>query len=40
MQFTWTDVDNTAHVDNVDLRPYTTVLDLGGKELADRHDAE
>ena len=21
MQFTWTDVDNTAHVDNVDLRP-------------------
>ncbi|HEX2942637.1 MAG TPA: hypothetical protein VHO91_16420 [Rhodopila sp.] len=33
MQFTWTDVDNTAHVDNADLRPYTTVFDLGGKEL-------
>ena len=33
MQFTWTDVDNTAHVDNVDLRPYTTVFDVGGKEL-------
>jgi hypothetical protein len=33
MQFTWTDVDNTAAVDNVDLRPYTTVFDLGGKEL-------
>lgn len=33
MQFTWSDVDNTSHVDNVDLRPYTTVIDLGGKEL-------
>ncbi|HQT79511.1 MAG TPA: hypothetical protein PLD10_20900, partial [Rhodopila sp.] len=33
MQFTWTDVDNTANVDNVDLRPYTTTFDLGGKEL-------
>lgn len=33
MQFTWSDVDNTSHVDNVDLRPFTTVIDLGGKEL-------
>lgn len=33
MQFTWTDVDNTAHVDNMDLRPYTTTFNLGGKEL-------
>jgi hypothetical protein len=33
MQFTWTDVDNTSHVDNTDLRPYTTVFDLSGKEL-------
>ncbi len=33
LQFTWSDVANTSHVDNVDLRPYTTLLDLGGKEL-------
>ncbi len=33
MQFTWSDVANTSHVDNVDLRPYTTVFDVGGKEL-------
>jgi hypothetical protein len=33
IQFTWTDVDNTSHVDNTDLRPYTTLLDLSGKEL-------
>ncbi|MDR3534478.1 MAG: hypothetical protein P4L90_28435 [Rhodopila sp.] len=33
IQFTWTDVDNTSHVDNTDLRPYTTVFDLGGKDL-------
>ncbi len=33
MQFTYTDVTNQAHVDLVDLRPYTTVFDLGGKEL-------
>jgi len=33
MQFTYTDVDNTAHVDNTDLRPFTKAFDLGGKEL-------
>jgi hypothetical protein len=33
MQFTYTDVDNTAHVDNADLRPFTTAFDVGGKEL-------
>jgi hypothetical protein len=33
LQFTWTDVDNSSFVDNVDLRPYTTVIDLAGKEL-------
>jgi hypothetical protein len=33
IQFTWSDVDNTAHLDNTDLRPYTTVLSLGGKDL-------
>jgi hypothetical protein len=33
VQFTWSDVNNSSHVDNMDLRPYTTVLDLGGKEL-------
>lgn len=33
IQFTWSDVDNTSHLDNTDLRPYTTVFDLGGKEL-------
>ena len=32
-QFTWSDVNNASHVDNLDLRPYTTILDLGGKEL-------
>ena len=29
IQFTWSDVDNSAHLDNTDLRPYTTVFDLG-----------
>lgn len=33
IQFTWTDVDNSSHLDNTDLRPYTTVFQLGGKEL-------
>ena len=33
MQLTWTDIDNTSHVDNTDLRPYTTVFNVGGKEL-------
>ena len=33
LQLTWSDVNNTSHVDNMDLRPYTTVLDVGGKEL-------
>lgn len=33
IQFTWSDVDNSVHLDNTDLRPYTTVVDLGGKEL-------
>jgi hypothetical protein len=32
-QFTWTDVDNTFHVDNADLRPYVTTLTVGGKDL-------
>jgi hypothetical protein len=33
LQFTWSDVDNTSRVDDVDLRPYTTVIDLGGRDL-------
>ncbi len=33
MQFTWSDVDNSSHIDNTDLRPYTTVFDVGGKDL-------
>jgi hypothetical protein len=33
IQLTWSDVDNSVHLDNTDLRPYTTVVDLGGKEL-------
>lgn len=33
IQFTWTDVSNTSHIDNTDLRPYTTVFDVGGKDL-------
>ena len=33
MQFTWSDVSNSSHVDNVDLRPYTTTFKVGGKEL-------
>ncbi len=33
IQFTWSDVDNTSHLDNTDIRPYTTVFDLGGRDL-------
>ncbi len=33
VQFTWSDVDNSAHLDNTDLRPYTTLFDLGGHDL-------
>jgi hypothetical protein len=32
-QFTWSDVDNTASVDNMDLRPFTTLFNVGGKDL-------
>ncbi len=32
IQITWSDVDNTAHLDNTDVRPFTTTFDLG-KEL-------
>jgi hypothetical protein len=33
IQFTWSDVDNSAHLDNTDLRPYTTKFDLGGHDV-------
>lgn len=33
IQFTWSDVSNAAHLDNTDLRPYTTIFNVGGKEL-------
>ena len=33
IQFTWSDVDNTYHLDNTDVRPYTTTFDIGGREL-------
>jgi hypothetical protein len=33
MQFTWSDFDNTAAVDNADLRPYTTAFVIGNNEL-------
>ncbi len=33
MQFTYSNIDNTVAVDNVDIRPYTTSLDLGNHEL-------
>lgn len=29
MQFTWSDVSNEVHVDNIDLRPYTTLFTIG-----------
>jgi len=33
MQFTYSPVDNTSHVDNTDLRPFTTVFSLGDHSL-------
>ncbi len=33
VQFTWSDVDNTSTVDNMDLRPFTTIFNVGGKDL-------
>lgn len=33
LQLTYSPVDNTSAVDNADLRPYTTVIDLGDREL-------
>ncbi len=33
MQLTYSGVDNTFHIDNTDLRPFTTTFDLSGKEL-------
>jgi hypothetical protein len=32
-QFTWSDVNNTFHMDNTDLRPYVTVFNVNGKDL-------
>ncbi len=33
IQFTWSDIDNAKHLDNTDLRPYTTTLELMDREL-------
>jgi len=33
MQFTYSPVDNTSHVDNTDLRPFTSVYSLGDHSL-------
>lgn len=33
VQFTYSNIPNASHLDNTDLRPYTTTFDLGGKEL-------
>ena len=33
VQLTYSGVDNTFHVDNTDLRPFTTVFSLGGRDL-------
>ena len=33
MQFTYSNIPNASHLDNTDLRPYTTTFDLGGNEL-------
>ncbi len=33
IQFTWSGVDNTYHLDNMDLRPFTTIINAGGKDL-------
>ena len=40
MQFTWSDVTNTSHVDNVDLRPYTHNRRSRRQGTAHRHHAE
>ena len=33
VQFTYSNIPNASHLDNTDLRPYTTTFDLGGHEL-------
>lgn len=33
VQLTYSNIPNASHVDNTDLRPYTTAFDLGGNEL-------
>jgi hypothetical protein len=33
IQMTYSDVSNASNLDNVDLRPYTRVFDVGGKDL-------
>jgi hypothetical protein len=33
MQFSYSNIPNASKLDNTDLRPYTTVVDLGGSEL-------
>jgi hypothetical protein len=32
-QFTYSNIDNTVHLDNTDLRPFTTVFGIGNKDL-------
>jgi hypothetical protein len=33
VQGTWSDIDNSFHLDQVDIRPYTTTFDAAGKDL-------
>ncbi len=33
VQFTYSNIPNASHLDNTDLRPYTTTFDLNGNEL-------
>lgn len=33
VQFTYSNIPNASHLDNTDLRPYTTTFDVGGNEL-------
>jgi len=33
VQYTYSNIPNASHLDNTDLRPYTTTFDLGGTEL-------
>ncbi|MCW3474562.1 hypothetical protein [Limobrevibacterium gyesilva] len=33
VQFTYSNIPNASHLDNTDLRPYTTTFDLGDREL-------